>query len=149
MISLKCPHCGRTATFASSDAGQLADCPHCRKILQVPGWAQAGRPAVPARAGRRRTPNALAWILLMTVLAAGALVVAVVSPDGLAGLCAAIAAGVFGAVAIGMIPGLIAEWRHCRHADAIGRLALIGIFVGIVWLGALIWALVDPPEDPQ
>ena len=55
------------------------------------------------------------------------------------------AAGVFLVIDLARLPGEIAAQRGHPHADAVRIAGVIGIFTGILWVLALIWAHVPWP----
>lgn len=62
-------------------------------------------------------------------------------------IVALIAAAVFLVIDLARLPGEIAARRGHPHADAVRIAGLIGIFTGILWVLALIWAHVPYPSQ--
>lgn len=62
-------------------------------------------------------------------------------------IVALIAAIVFLIIDLARLPGEIAARRGHPHADAVRIAGVIGIFTGILWVLALIWAHVPYPSQ--
>ncbi len=62
-------------------------------------------------------------------------------------ILALIAAAVFLIIDLARLPGEIAARRGHPHADAVRIAGVIGIFTGILWILALIWAHVPYPSQ--
>ncbi len=58
-----------------------------------------------------------------------------------------IAAAIFVVVKLGGLPGKLARQRSHPQADAINVAGWLGLFtVGVVWVLAMVWAFVKPPQ---
>ena len=62
-------------------------------------------------------------------------------------IVALIAAAIFLIIDLARLPGEIAARRGHPHADAVRIAGVIGIFTGILWVLALIWAFIPYPSQ--
>jgi uncharacterized membrane protein YhaH (DUF805 family) len=151
MIEHACPHCGEAITvpevnpFLELAAAQRAD-----PFMAIHAPQRTSRPSPqPKRRGAMFLPiAACAGILLVLVFLAAAICYARNHDEKTLDIFAWVAA-VLAFIAIGMIPGAIASSRGHHNAEAIGMLGFFGLAVGILWIGAIVWALTvpNPSED--
>lgn len=86
------------------------------------------------RSNLRLSPTGALWLMVYWILAILIMV-------------ALIAAAVFLVIDLARLPGEIAARRGHPHADAVRIAGVIGIFTGILWILALIWAHVPYPSQ--
>lgn len=56
-------------------------------------------------------------------------------------LVAGVVAGIAAVLALACVPGLIARQKMHPQAGAVELLGFLGMFIGIAWIVALIWAV--------
>jgi len=178
MIQFKCQSCRQEMSAPDSMAGHFEECPACKVIVAVPGPHESDVPASwhhgrAASAGAARLlrlggskTGKYIWGLVLAALGFGALIMIAAAamslglPEAAAKtVCIIAAAGMFICVAalaiycgvlIAMWPGTIARSRGLANADGLMALGVLGIFIPIVWLVALVLALAGtPPESSR
>jgi len=162
MIPFKCQSCGQGMSVPDSMAGQFEACPVCSVLVPVPG---PYKPEVPAswlspRAGSanavrlqqaRGSARNLIWgfslaALVFAVLGVSAPALAPWSIAEALWLICMICMGLCAVVAFAAMPGAIARSRGLANADGINILGVLGVFIPVVWLVALIMALLGTPQ---
>ena len=161
MIRFACQICKEEILVPDSLVGQFEACPTCRTLVPVPGPYKPDVPAgwysdrvASAHAERVRQAQSsarkLIWGFVLAALLFGLLgiVAAAALPwryTELLWMLAMAAMGLCAVIAFAAIPGAVARSRGLANADGINTLGVLGVFIPIVWLVALIMALVGTP----
>jgi len=162
MIRFACQICKEEILVPDSLVGQFEACPTCRTLVPVPG---PYKPAVPAGWYSDRVASAhaervrqaqssarkLIWGFSLAALgfAIIGMVIAVYAAAHASAVLAlwftTICTGLCAVIAFAAIPGAVARSRGLTNADGINTLGILGVFIPIVWLVALVMALVCTP----
>lgn len=156
-MSFTCPFCSQTTQVPDSRLGDLEECPNCHNVSQVERLRTSTYPAkgvrrLPVRSladQRARTSKMIMLCLLAAAFACVALgAILMVSPLANTSAIPAILV-IVGILAVVIwlagLPGAIAREKHLPNADGISIMGILGMFIPIIWLVALILALAAAP----
>lgn len=165
MIPFKCPMCRERLDVPDSQAGGLETCPTCKAVMEVPWPRTATRRhaavlehEIDAMCYGRQSSSGgrrLIWgsVIAAMVFAVLGIVAGVLAPwqiaEKLWGGCM-ICVVLCAIVAFAAMPGAIARSRGLANADGINSLGILGVFIPVVWLVAVVMALAcTPPADAR
>lgn len=166
MIQFRCQSCRQEMSVPDSLAGEFEACPACKTLVAVPGpykpelpasWSlgrAASANAAKVSAAGSRARNLILGLVLASMLfgATGLIAAAVVPGRGLAEavwMVGIIGMVVCAVVAFAAMPGAIARSRGLPGADSINALGVLGVFIPVVWLVALVMSLVMAPPPSR
>ena len=137
---------------SSAPAGTAEMCPLCRMTNRAPAPGDLSDLPTQRPLPRRKMPAVRRhgrWMLLGWVaagcLALGGMVVAIASTSVQSQIYGWWAIGTGIGLAVSFLPGTIAAARRLPNATGLFWLGFLGMFVGILWIIALVLALVTAP----